>query len=143
MSAEQNRAVVKAIFDEIVNRRETGNAAKLIGPTYVNHMMPLPTPGPDGLVQVLETFRAGFPDIQVAVEDAIAEGDRVATRGYFRGTHRGPFMGLPATGKPVQVAYADIWRFEDGKAVENWVQMDLMGLMQQIGAIAPPAAASV
>ena len=83
-------------------------------------------------------FLTAFPDFHVTLEDVIAEGDKVASRGVWRGTHQGNFMGIPATGKSVAVSYSDIWRFENGKAVENWVQMDMLGLMQQLGVAPAP-----
>jgi predicted ester cyclase len=89
---------------------------------------------------VLDQFFAAFPDMHVTVEDVIEDGDRIATRGRFVGTHRGEFNGVPATGRPVDVKYIDVWRVEDGKAVENWVQMDLLGLLQQVGAVPAPSA---
>src|SRR5581483_2374856 len=98
--------------------------------------MPAPAPGPEGFKQVLEMFTSAFPDIHITIEDVIAEGDKVVTRGYFTGTHRGAFMNVPATGRTVKVSYIDIWRLANGQAVENWVQMDLLGLMQQIGLVA-------
>ena len=71
----------------------------------------------------------------------LGEGDKVVTRGTFTGTHQGEFNGIPATGKKVKVSYCDIWRVENGKCVENWVQMDMVGLMQQLGVIPAPEAA--
>jgi steroid delta-isomerase-like uncharacterized protein len=113
----------------------------LIGTTYVNHSMPAPVPGPEGFRMVISMFRAAFPDLHITLEDVIGEGDKVATRGYFTGTHQGEFNGIPATGKQVKVSYIDLWRVENGKAVENWVQMDMIGLMQQLGVIPAPEAA--
>lgn len=136
MSAEQNKALIRRGFEEGMNQHNLSVFDGLLAPNYVNHNMPAPAPGPEGMKQVLAMFLTAFPDFQVTIEDAIAEGDRVATRGTWRGTHKGDFMGIPATGKSVSVSYCDIWRFENGKAVENWVQMDMLGLMQQLG-VAP------
>jgi steroid delta-isomerase-like uncharacterized protein len=108
---------------------------ELLDPSYVNHNMPAPAPGNEGFKQVIMMFRNAYPDLHVTVEDVIAEGDKVASRGTWRGTHQGEFMGVPATGKQVAVSYSDIWRVENGKFVENWVQMDLLGLMQQLGVV--------
>jgi predicted ester cyclase len=66
----------------------------------------------------------------------------VVTRGVFAGTHRGDFMGIPATGRKVSIKYLDIWRLENGKAKENWVQMDMLGMMQQLGVIPAPEQAT-
>ncbi len=141
MSAEQNKKTVRTIFEEVLTTGDQQRASELVAPGYVNHSFPLPQPGPEGLVQLTGMFRAAFPDIRVTLEDVLAEDDRVATRGYFIGTHRGEFMDVPATGKSVRVAYADVWRLENGKVAENWVQMDLLGLMQQLGAAPAPVGA--
>ena len=129
--------VVRRIFEQGINEQDRQAIRALLDESYVNHDMPA-TPGPDGFNAVLDGFFTAFPDLHVTVEDVIEAGDRVATRGRFVGTHRGVFNGVPATGKPVDVPYIDVWRVEDGKAVENWVQMDLLGLLQQVGAVPTP-----
>jgi predicted ester cyclase len=83
-------------------------------------------------------FTDAFPDMRITVEEVIGEGEKVATRGTWSGTHKGSFMGVAATGKSVKIGYIDMWRFENGRAVENWVQMDMLGLMQQLGVVPPP-----
>jgi steroid delta-isomerase-like uncharacterized protein len=138
MSAEQNKATVRRIFEEIVNQGNLAVADELLTSDYVNYSFPAPAAGPEGLKQVIGMFRTAFPDIVVKLEDVIADGDRVSTRGRFEGTHRGDFMGIPATGKKVSVSYIDIWRMENGKGRENWVQMDLLGMMQQLGVVPTP-----
>jgi steroid delta-isomerase-like uncharacterized protein len=138
MSTERNRQVIVGGFDEGINRGNLAYFDDSIAPNYVNHNMPTPGPGPEGLKAVIQMFQIAFPDFHVTVEEALAEGDRVCTRGYFTGTHREEFNGIPATGKSVRVGYTDIWRLEDGKAVENWVQMDMMGMLQQLGVIPAP-----
>lgn len=138
MGSEMNKALVRRVFAEGANQQRLEVFDELLSPSYVNHNMPAPKPGPEGFKQVMGMFFAAFPDIQIQLDDVIAAGDRVATRGRMRGTHRGDFMGIPATGKRVDVGYIDIWRIENGKAIENWVQLDLLGMMQQLGAV--PAA---
>ncbi len=133
MLTETNKAIVRRGFEEGVNQKKPAVYDEVIAANYVNHNLPMPVPGPDGFRQMLGQFQAGFPDMQVTIEDVLAEGDKVATRGYFTGTHLGEFNGFPPTGSAVKVRYLDVWRIENGTAVENWVQMDLMGMMQQIG----------
>ena len=135
MSTENNKAVIRRGFEEGINQGNLAVFERVIAPTYINHTFPTPAPGAEGFKQVMNMFLAGFPDLQVTLEDVLAEGDKVATRGYFIGTHRGEFNGIPATGKTVTVNYSDVWRLENGQAVENWVQMDMMGMMQQLGVI--------
>ncbi len=142
MSADENKAVIRRGFEEGMNQRKLQVFDETLAPTYVNHDLPTPSPGADGFKQVISMFLTGFPDLQVTLEDALAEGDKVATRGVLRGTHHGDFMGIPATGKPVPVQYIDIWRVEHGQAVENWVQMDMLGMLQQLGVMPAPGQAS-
>lgn len=134
MSAEQNKATVLRGFEEIINQRRFDLIDEVIDSSYVNHDMPTPAPGAEGFRQVIGTFLDAFPDMKVTIEDAVAEGNLVATRGRMTGTHKGEFMGVPASGRPVDIVYIDEWRVENGKAVENWVRLDVLGLMQQIGA---------
>ncbi len=142
MSTEQNKTIVRRVFDEIVNKGNLGVADELLAADYVNHDFPAPAPGAEGFKLVTTMFRSAFPDIVVTLEDEFAEGDKVVTRGVFAGTHTGEFMGIPATGRKVTIKYLDIWRLENGKAKENWVQMDLLGLMQQLGVIPAPGHAA-
>ncbi len=142
MSTEQNKTIVRRVFDEIVNKGNLGVADELLAADYVNHDFPAPAPGAEGFKLVTTMFRSAFPDIVVTLEDEFAEGDKVVTRGVFAGTHTGEFMGIPATGRKVTIKYLDIWRLENGKAKENWVQMDLLGLMQQLGVIPAPGQAA-
>ena len=138
MSTEQNKALVHRLFEEGVNQNKMSTADEIIAPNYVNHDFPAPAPGLEGFKMVVGMFRAAFPDIRITIEDSLAEGDKVMTRGHFTGTHQGAFMGVPPTGKKMMLKFIDEWRFENGKAVENWVQLDIMGLMQQLGAIPTP-----
>lgn len=142
MSAEENKALILRVFEEGVNGGDDAVFDEVISPDYVNHSMPAPTPGLEGFKQLIGMFRAAFPDLSVTVVDVVAEGDRVATRGTMSGTHRGDFMGVPATAGTVEVPYIDIWRVEGGKGVENWVQMDMLGMMQQLGVVPMPEQAT-
>ena len=75
----------------------------------------------------------------MTIEDDFAEGDKVGSRGYITGTHKGDFEGLAPTGKQVKFAYIDLWRVENGKLVEFWAQVDYLGLMKQLGLVPKPA----
>jgi steroid delta-isomerase-like uncharacterized protein len=95
----------------------------------------LPT-GPQGMKDyVYDPWFAAFPDAQVTIEDQIAEGDKVVARFTMRGTHRGAFMGLAPTGKHVTLTGIGIFRVEEGKIAEFWENVDVLGLLQQLGAI--------
>lgn len=97
-----------------------------------------PLQGPSGYLFILAMMRGGFPDIQWTLEETISEGDRVAARFTMRGTHNGTFLGMPATGRQFKVQAINLYRWSDGKIVEEHGQPDLFGLMQQIGAVPTP-----
>jgi steroid delta-isomerase-like uncharacterized protein len=132
------KALIRRGFEEGINQRRMDVFDELLADDYVNHTFPAPAPGREGFKQVVQTFIDAFPDFHVVVEEMVAEGDAVASRGTMSGTHRGDFMGIAATGRQIAVGYSDIWRFRDGRAAENWVQLDLLGLMQQLGAVPMP-----
>jgi predicted ester cyclase len=141
MSSEQNKTNIRRGFEEGINQRKLAVFDELLAPNYVNHSLPAPMPGPEGMKAVVGMFLAGFPDFQVVVEEIVADGDVVCTRGHFTGTHTGDFQGIPATGRSINASYIDMWRLEAGRAVENWAQLDMLGLMQQLGVIPAPQAA--
>jgi predicted ester cyclase len=76
--------------------------------------------------------------VHVTIEQEFADGDYVFHRGYTTATHKGEFQGIPPTGKQFKINSIDIWHVVNGKAVENWVQMDMLGLMQQLGVVPTP-----
>jgi len=127
-----NKKLVEQIFNEVMNKQNFSLLEKIVGPNYVNHLQP-DKKGPAGLKEILQQFLNGFPDMKIQVEHIAAEGDLIATRGYWTGTNKGSFMGMPSTGKKVRVDYIDFWKAQNGKLVENWVQMDMQAMMQQLG----------
>lgn len=136
VGANENKALVRRIFEEGMNKQNLDVFDDCFTPGFVNHDMPAPVPGPEGFRQVFGTFMTGVPDMHVTLEEVLAaDDDKVVTRGVFTGTHTGEFMGVPASGKPIEVKFIDIWRIEGGKVAENWVRLDLLALMQQIGAL--------
>lgn len=139
MSAESNKSINRAFYENVLNRRNLDEVEKYAAPGYTGHSFPpmLP-PGPAGLKMFLGMFFQGFPDGKVAIHDMIAEGDMVATRLTFSGTHTGDFMNIPASGKQIAVPAIDYARFADGKIVDHWGGPDQMSLMIQLGVIPPP-----
>lgn len=132
MSADQNKKNIEQLFTECIAQRNYALLDQFIHPSYVNYSFPAPETGPDGMRLVIENFYKAFPDMKITMEQIIGEGDVVATRGYWTGTNNGEFMGMKPTGKRVKVGYIDFWKMRDGKGAENWVQMDIAGLMQQL-----------
>jgi len=136
MSAEQNKALARRFY-EIFNAANTAALDKLVSPDYIQHAPGVP-PGRDGVKMYMGMFRAAFPDAHLHVEDLVAEGDRVSGRWTVHGTQKGELMGIPATGKTIQISGIDIWRVENGLLAEHWDSWDQMGMMQQLGAMTPP-----
>jgi steroid delta-isomerase-like uncharacterized protein len=136
MSIETNKLVMHR-FTEFINTASEKLAAELISPDAIFHVpgRPEPLKGPAGYLAVIGMMRGGFPDIQWTLEQTIAEGDEVAARFTMRGTHRGPFFGVPPTGKPIEVQAMNFYRLSGGQFVEERGQPDLLSLLQQIGAV--------
>lgn len=133
MAMKLEAAQIRQVFEEGINQRKLELFNELMAPEYVNHNMPTPVPGPEGIKAVVGMFIQAFPDFRVEVEDVITEGDYFSSLGHFTGTHQADFQGIPATGKSINAAYIDIWRAENGKLVENWVNLDMVTLMRQLG----------
>jgi predicted ester cyclase len=143
MSTEENKALVRRLFEEGVNQNKPSVIDELLAPNFVLYDSPFGTiRGPDEFHKLFEPFRISFPDAHVTFEAEFADGDYVFHRGYMTGTHKGDFQGIPPTGKQFKINFVDIWHVVNGKAVENWVQMDMLGLMQQLGAVPAPGQAS-
>ncbi len=139
MAAEGNKAIIRRFVEEVQNGGDLAAVDELTAPGYVNHSAPPGVPGDrEGLKQLTAMFRRAFPDGRMTIEEMVAEGDRVATRKTFRGTHRGELMGIPPTGRAVAIGLIDIVRLVDGKVVESWSAADDLGLLQQLGALPSP-----
>lgn len=96
-------------------------------------------PTRDGVRGFFEMYRAAFPDLRMDAQDVLTDGDKVVARVRFTGTHQGEFIGLPPTGTSIDVEAIDIVRFgDDGLAREHWGVSDVMGMMQQLGAVPGP-----
>jgi predicted ester cyclase len=135
MTAEENEALYRRWFEEVVTERNLALADELLAPGYVLHFPGLPGPvDGEGHKQLLMMFHRGFPDWQETIDDVVAEGDRVVIRVKGSGTHRGEFQGLAPTGKRVVATGVGIGRIEDGRIAESWAEYDALGLMQQLGA---------
>ncbi len=136
---EVNEATNRRFYEEVINQKHLAVVDEIADATYVNHSFPpgLP-PGREGLKAFVGAFNTAFPDGRLSIDQMIAEGDTVATRLTFRGTHTGDFMGISPTGKKVTVPALDMARYADGKLVEHWGGPDQMSLMQQLGVIPAP-----
>lgn len=142
MSTEENKAVMRRIYEEVINRGNMDAADELIAADLVDHApFPGQEPGLDGFKDAVTAFRAAFPDLHATMEDEIAEGDMVAVRFTMSGTHRGELMGMAPTGNRMTITGIDLARFEGGKGVEHWASQDDLGMMRQLGVIPSPETA--
>ena len=137
MSAEENKAVSRRVAEEVFNGGNVDLADELYAPDYVLHDPSLPEDlhGPEGIKRYVAMTLGAFPDIRVAVEDQVAEGDKVVSRWTATGTHTGDLMGIPPTGRRVEISGVTINRFSGGKIAEDWYQSDDLGMMQQLGVV--------
>ncbi len=135
MSVEENKALVRRFNEGIMQYLidgDVGDLYEICAPDFVHHGPGMP-PDLEGFRQMGDMFRAAVSDMEVDVEDLIAEGDRVVDRITVRGTHTGELMGVPPSGKRFEIEEVHIARIADGKIVERWSHADFPGLMQQIG----------
>ena len=139
MTADTNKLVMRR-FTEFINTASEKLASELIAPDAIFHVPGRSEPmrGPAGYLAIIGMMRGGFPDIQWTLEEMIAEGDKVAARFTMRGTHSGTFLGVPPTGKAIAVQAMNIYRLREGQFIEEHGQPDMLGLLQQIGAVPTP-----
>jgi steroid delta-isomerase-like uncharacterized protein len=137
MSAEENKAFLNHWVAEVWNKGNLALADEVISEDYVYHDPSLPAPirGKDGFKGLVAMYRTAIPDLTLTVDDAIAEGDKVAWRYTGRGTQTGPLMGFPPSGNRAEVTGTIISRFANGKWVEDYSNQDTLGMLQQMGII--------
>jgi steroid delta-isomerase-like uncharacterized protein len=135
MSAEENKALVSRFVEEFWNEGNEATADELMAVDAEIHMPTGEMVDLDGLKGFAATFRGAFPDWHSTFEELVAEEDRVAERWTGRGTHLGELRGIPPTGKRVEAPGSVFYRIVGGKIVEFRGQLDMMSLMQQLGAI--------
>lgn len=124
-------------FLQFINTADEDLAQQLISPAAKFHVpfQADPLQGPKGYLTIIGMMRSGFPDIQWSIEEMISENDKVAVRFTMKGTHKGTFFGVPATGKQIAVSAMNFYRLSDDQIIEELGQPDLLGLLTQIGAV--------
>jgi len=132
---EDNKAIYRRIIEEVFNKGDLAVLDEIVATDHVNHSDNLH--GPEEYKQFVTMYRTAFPDLHMAMEDQIAEGDKVLNRFTSTGTHQGDLMGIPPTGRQVIVTAIYIARIADGKIAEEWGNFDALGMLQQIGVIPP------
>ena len=144
MTTEGNKDLFWCLVEEVVNRGDLDRADEFVDAGFFDHN---PPPGQSsdvgGFKGAFASIRAAFPDFHATVEDLVCEGDRLAYRLTFRGTHRGELGGIPPTGNAASWSAIGVLRVADGKVAERWQQIDTRSLMRQLGVGArPPAQAA-
>lgn len=131
---EQNKDIVCRFNKEFIEHANEQVFHDTIAADFINHTAPPGMPkGPEGVLYFFNNFlKPAFPDLRVEIYDQVAAGDKVATRKAFHATHKGEFLGIPASHKKIVLEVIDIVRLRDGKFVEHWNVLDLHGLLMQI-----------
>jgi len=127
MSIEANKALARRIVDEMWNTRNLNVIDEVYAPQFGG--------GHTAAKQFIEANLAAFPDLQITIQDQIAEDDLVATRYIMRATHQGEIANIPPTGKQFEVTGIEMHRFADGKLIELWNIVDMLGILQQVGIV--------
>ena len=144
MKAEENKRLILEHYDSFLNRQDADALREQLAQDFVDHEMPpgMP-PGPEGAIRLRAMLHNAFPDLRIEIEDIVAEGDRVAVRARWTGTHRGslPMLPFPPANRGLDITGMVFWRLDGGKIAERWAVLDRAGLMQQL-APQPQAALS-
>jgi Predicted ester cyclase len=139
MSAEQNKSIVRRWIEEGWNKHNLAVIDEVYAPNFVQHEPePQTVISREALKQYVSAYLTTFPDLQLSIEDLIAEGDKVVWRFNSTGHQTGPFMGMPPTGRTSNITGIVIFRLENSRIAEAWVNIDVLGLLQQTGVIPMP-----
>lgn len=122
---------------DLLNEGDIDGFGRLLAETFIEHdEVPGLTPSKEGVLELFRGYRAAFPDLRMNADEILADGDKTIARVTATGTQNGEFMGMPASGKSVEVQLIDIMRFDDaGLVCEHWGVMDMLSLLQQLGAV--------
>jgi len=142
MSLEQNKQLVRRVFDEVINQENHAIIDTIYAPDVIVHDPFMgEAHGVDAFKQLLGMFDVAFPHHRVAIENVTAEDDLVYVLHTHTATHTGPFMGMPPTGKEIVVNGIELFRLRDGKIAEFWRKDDDGSMLMQLGILPPPQAA--
>lgn len=132
-TGDENKQIVRRFFEEVVTGGNLNLIDELFTEDVIDHTPAGVTHGREAVKELMESLQTAFTDSVVTVEDVIAEGDTVAMRLGYRGTHEGEFMGLEPTDRDFDIEGMVFTRIRDGKIAERWQRSDMLGLMQQVG----------
>jgi steroid delta-isomerase-like uncharacterized protein len=134
-----NKAIVHRLYEEVWNRRKLEVIKEIISPSHALQApnMSGSSIGPEAYKRNVLAFLAGFPDLRWSIEDTIAEKDKVVACWTISGTHKGDYLGIPATNKKVSVEGITIHNVAGGKIMDSYSNWDVLGMMQQLGVVPP------
>jgi steroid delta-isomerase-like uncharacterized protein len=144
MSVDENKTIVCRFLEEIWNNADLAVMDEILSDDYVGHDPSAPggeLRGREALKDVMRQVHAGLPGVRIKIDDVLGEGNRTAVRFTVHGTHQGELFGIPASGREVTVESILIHRHANARIAEAWLLRDMLGLLQQIGAIPTPEAA--
>lgn len=131
----QNKEIVRRFMEEAWNLGDEGALERYLHPRVVQHGSANQQPlGPEGSRRFIQEMREAFPDMHFDLEDVVAEGDRVVVRWSGEGTHQGPLLGLPPSGRSVELEGMSEHRLKNGRIAETWTQWDTLGVLRQLDA---------
>ncbi len=133
MSVEENKEIVRRFIEEFWNQKKLEVADEVFTPDAACPSVPTLPAGPEGVKMIGKMTFEGFPDFNMKIEKLVGNGDMVGAYFIESGTHQGNFMGIAATGKSVSFEEMGLFKFENGKVTISWFEMDMIGLMQQLG----------
>jgi steroid delta-isomerase-like uncharacterized protein len=137
MGIEENKKLVLEHYESFVHQQDAEAVRQQVAADFCDHEMPPGTlPGPEAFLRFRAMLHTAFPDLRVKIEDIVAEGDLVAVRATWTGTHRGPLplLAVPVSNRTFTFTGMVFWRIRDGKLVERWATIDRLGLQQQLTA---------
>ena len=135
--SEQNKTLARRWFEDLFSRGNLDAAKEILNADFVDHLPREEERGLEELKQYVIWYRAAFPDIRDTVEELVAEGDKVVVRWMSRGIHQGEFRGVAPTGRHVTFTGMRLFRIAEGKIAESWVNIDELGLLEQLGMVSP------
>ena len=136
--SEANETVLRRLIDEVINNGNFSVLDELVQPDYVYRGPDQELEGPEALKGLLAAYRDAFPDLNVRIDDLVNGGEKVAISITLTGTHQGDLMGIPATGKPVNLQGMILSHFRDGRIVEEYEILDMLAMFQQLGVVSLP-----
>lgn len=136
--SDVNEATIRRFVNDVINNGDYSAMRDLLHPDYVYRSPDQELHGPDALENLFTAYRSGLPDLETSIDDLIVSGDQVLISITLRGAHTGKLMGIPATGKRLTVRGMVLSRLQDGKIVEEWEILDMLGMYRQLGVVSLP-----